>query len=154
MTDFDRISARIEKGGVYYNISGVGSEEIFADLSRQVALPKGLSPEVLCAGLCERERLMTTAVGNGIAIPHPRTPSVGSVEDERLFVCYLDKPVPFGAMDGKSVYVLFVILSASSETHLKTMTALSFLLQKEAFRVILRKKPDTKELISAIKQHL
>ena len=69
-------------------------------------------------------------------------------------MCFLDKAVNFDAMDGKPVYVLFIILTAGPQSHLKVLSRLSYLFQKDAFREVLRNKPDTKELISAIKQYL
>ena len=143
----------IESGGVYYNISGDTPKDIFADVVDQIALPPGLEAPTLYAGLCERESLMTTAIGNGIAFPHPRVPLVTSEKDERIYVCFLDRPTNFRAMDGKLVYVLFIILSCGSSSHLKALSRLSWLFQQESFRTVLMKKPDTQELISVIKQY-
>jgi nitrogen PTS system EIIA component len=154
MSDSDAIIRMIEQGGVYYNISGAKPEDVFADAVPHLALPPGVSAESLLSSLRERERLMTTAIGNGIALPHPRTPLVAGEQDERVFVCFLDQAVSFEAMDGKPVYVLFIILSSGSQSHLKVLSRLSYLFQQDSFRVILRSKPDTRELVNAIKKHL
>jgi PTS system nitrogen regulatory IIA component len=143
----------IESGGVYYNISGDTPKDIFADVAGQIALPPGVDSAMLYEGLCERESLMTTAIGNGIAFPHPRVPLVTSEKDERIYVCFLDRPTNFRAMDGKLVYVLFIILSCGSSSHLKALSRLSWLFQQESFRNALMKKPDTQELVSVIKQY-
>jgi nitrogen PTS system EIIA component len=153
MTDADPVIGRIEAGGAYYNISGATPAEVFFDAVAQVALPPGVDSATLYSGLCEREELMTTAIGNGIAVPHPRVPLVGSESDERVFVCFLDQPVDFRAMDGKMVYVLFIILSCGSSSHLKILSRLSWLFQQEAFRNSLMNKPDTQELVSVIQHY-
>ncbi|HNY17730.1 MAG TPA: PTS sugar transporter subunit IIA, partial [Treponemataceae bacterium] len=75
-------------------------------------------------------------------------------KDQRVYVCFLDRPVNFDAMDGKPVFALFVILSNGSQSHLKVLSRLSWLFQQEGFREALRKKPDTKELISMIQRYL
>lgn len=154
MSDSDSIIRMIEQGGVYYNISGAKPEDVFADAVPHLVLPAGVKGEALLAGLCEREGLMSTSIGNGIALPHPRTPLVSDDRDERIYVCFLDHTVNFDALDGKPVYVLFIILSSGSQSHLKVLSRLSYLFQQESFRTILRNKPDTQELISAIKKHL
>lgn len=154
MSDSEELVRMIEKGGVYYNISGATPDEVFADVLPHLALPPGVERERMYALLCEREGLMTTSIGSGIALPHPRTPLVSDERDERIFVCFLDKAINFNAMDGKPVYVLFIILSAGSQSHLKVLSRLSYLFQQESFRATLRNKPDTKELISAIQQRL
>lgn len=144
----------IRAGGVHYNVSGSRPEQVFTDLASRVSLPSSVSKSGFLTGLIERERLMTTAVGNGIALPHPRRPLVADPADERVFVCFLDKPVNFESLDGKPVYALFVLLSADSQTHLRTLSQLSYLFQQEEFRSFLRKKPDTEELIVAIQRYL
>ena len=153
MHDAADLIPMIRRGGVYYNVSGDTVDAIYSDVARQVILPASVDRDLFRVGLCERERLMTTAIGNGIAIPHPRTPLVQSEADERVYVCFLDKPSDFGAMDGKPVFILFVILSSGSSSHLKVLSRLSWLFQKDAFREALRKKPDTEELISVIKKY-
>ncbi len=154
MSDSDAIIRMIREGGVFYNISGTKPDDVFADAVSQLALPAGVDPALLLSGLIEREGLMTTSVGNGIALPHPRTQLVSGAADERIFVCFLDKAVNFDAMDGKPVFVLFIILSAGSPSHLNVLSRLSWLFQQEPFRAVLKNKPDTHELIAAVKQYL
>ena len=154
MSDSEKIIRMIKDGGVYYNISGEKPEEIFSDIVSQLLLPPGVEASCLFDGLCEREGLMSTSIGNGIALPHPRTPLIRQEKDERIYVCFLDKPVNFDAMDGKLVYVLFFILSIDSTSHLNVLSRLSYLFQQDGFRAVLKEKPDTNELITAIKKYL
>lgn len=154
MRDRPSFLAAIRAGGVHYNLSGATPEELFSDIAARVSLPQGIDPGAFVTGLSERERLMTTAVGNGIALPHPRTPLVKRPQDERIFVCFPDRPVNFDSLDGKPVYALFVILSGEPQAHLHALSQLSFLFQQEEFRSFLRKKPDTEELIEGIKKYL
>jgi PTS system nitrogen regulatory IIA component len=151
MNDPEGLIRMIRDGGVYYNIAGVTPESVFADLAKHLDLPAGVDREAFSVGLLEREKLITTAIGNGIAVPHPRTALVSQEADERVFVCFLDAPADFDSMDGKPVFVLFVILSSCSQRHLKILSSLSWLFQHDTFRALLRTKPDTQELISAIK---
>lgn len=153
MNEAESLARKIEKGGVYYGVSGATVEDVYADAIPRLSLPAGVDSTLLLAGLAERERLMTTAIGGGIALPHPRTPLVSSEKDERIYVCFLDKPVSFNAMDGKPVFVLFIILSAGPKSHLNILSRLSWLFQQESFQTILKEKPDTRELADAIRRH-
>lgn len=154
MNEPEELLRMIRAGGVYYNIRGNTPDAVFGDLVSHISLPAGIESTTLLSGLIERERLMTTSVGNGIALPHPRTPLVTQEGDQRVYVCFLDRPVNFDAMDGKPVFVLFLILSTGSASHLKVLSRLSWLLQQEGFRETLREKPDTEEMISVIQKYL
>jgi len=153
MHDADLVARMVRAGGVYYNVSGKNPAEVFDDAVARLELPSGVIAADLVAGLRERESLMTTSVGNGIALPHPRAPVIREERDERIYVCFLDKAVNFDAMDGKPVYVLFIILSTGAQSHLTVLSRLSWLFQQRGFDEILRGKPGTDELINAITRY-
>jgi mannitol/fructose-specific phosphotransferase system IIA component (Ntr-type) len=58
------------------------------------------------------------------------------------------------APDAKPVYVMLILLTSSSQVHLKVLSQLAFLFQKKEFRSILEKKPGEPELITAVKKNL
>lgn len=145
--DIDQL---IKKGGVYYNVSGNTPFEVFLDAVSQIFLPPSIDSKKLYTSLCERERLMTTSIGNGIALPHPREPFVFTEADQQVSVCFLEKPVNFNSIDGKLVSVIFIVLSVGGQNHLRILSQLSWILQKDSFRALLKQKPDTEELVSFI----
>lgn len=152
MTRDINLGSLIHNGGVYFNVKGDKPADVYKLLAENLKLPDGLTRDVLYNELCQREELMSTAVGNGIAIPHPRYPLLKKPEDERLVVCYLDKSLAMNAPDTRPVYVMFLLLSASSQSHLKVLSQLAFLFQKHEFRSVLEKKPVEVELLTLIKQ--
>ncbi len=153
--EFDvNLGELIHRGGVYFNVKGKTPQEIYATISKAVQLPSGLDAETLRFELCQREELMSTAVGNGIALPHPRYPLLKKIEEQRIIVCFLDNPLIMNAPDVKPVYVMFILLTSSSQVHLKVLSQLAFLFQKKEFRTILEKKPGEPELITAVKNNL
>ncbi len=154
MSDTGMILEMIRRGGVYYHISGTSAEEVFTDAVSRIQLPGGMDQGTLLTGLLERERLMSTSIGYGIALPHPRIPLISDSRDTRIYVCYLDRGVHFDAMDGLPVQYLFIILSADSENHLRILSGLSYVLQQQVVRDALRTKPDTEELITIMENHL
>lgn len=148
------LSELIHRGGVYFNVKGKTPQEIYATISKAVQLPLDLSGETLNQELCQREELMSTAVGNGIALPHPRYPLLKKIDEQRIIVCFLDNPLIMNAPDAKPVYVMFILLTSSSQVHLKVLSQLAFLFQKKDFRSMLEKKPSEPELITAVKKNL
>jgi nitrogen PTS system EIIA component len=93
--------------------------------------------------LTDRERLQSTGVGGGVAIPH------GAIDRiERLVgaVLLCPQPIEFDAIDNEPVSILFAVIGPKRQTgeHLKTLARVSRLLRNESFRERLLKAPDGK----------
>lgn len=144
----------IKNGGVYYNIKGTTPTEVYENLCSVINLPTGIDAEFLRKELVSREDLISTAVGNGIAIPHPRYPLVKQKDEHRIVVCYLEKPIHMKAPDMKPVYAMFLILSDTAKTHINILSQLAYLFQREEFQKVLINKPNEKELLDAVKKTL
>ena len=144
------LSELIERGGVYYNIGGSGPTEALREAVKALAPPPGLVREKLLAAVLEREALMPTAIGKGVAIPHPRNPLVTDPAEQRVAVFFLKAPIPYNALDRRPVSVLFLILSADAKSHLGVLATLSHLCQSEAFAELLAARPSTAELVAFI----
>ncbi len=79
--------------------------------------------------ILERETAMSTGMGNGIAVPHPREPLV-YLPCSAIVTCIPEVPVDFGALDGKPVNILFFLLSNALAHHLPLLSGLSGCLKK------------------------
>jgi PTS system nitrogen regulatory IIA component len=93
--------------------------------------------------LTDRERLQSTGVGGGVAIPH------GAIDRiERLVgaVLLCPEPIEFDAIDKEPVSILFAVIGPKRQTgeHLKTLARVSRLLRNESFRAQLLLSPDGK----------
>lgn len=144
----------LKRGGIYFNVKGDRPEIVFKNILEKAELPSEVTADQLYQELCQREELMSTAVGNGIAIPHPRYPLLTKEDEQRLIVCFLDKPLMMNPPDMRPVYVFFILLTSDTKTHLEILSQLAFLFQKPEFRLTLEKKPTEADLISAIKKAL
>lgn len=140
----------VDRGGVFYNLSGDSIEDVLADLVATIPLPKDLDSAELLQAILEREALMPTAVGHGIAIPHPRSPRITDPKEQFVSVCFLQKPIDYQALDGKPVGTLILILSASAKLHLRTLSRVSFLCQQPSFQHLLEQRASREELVAAI----
>jgi len=83
----------------------------------------------LVKGLLKREKMISTAVGEGIAIPHLRTPDARLVEGPALVIGLVRDGVDFGASDGSRTRLFFLLLSDSEVVHLRIMAKLARLLR-------------------------
>ncbi len=100
----------------------------------------GIARRAIFDAFLARERLGSTGLGSGIAIPHGRL--VGLKETVGAFV-RLQKPILFESPDGMPVDLLFLLLvcADSSAEHLQVLAALADVLSQENFRQQLRSAP-------------
>lgn len=105
-----------------------------------------VSQEIVFDSLNTRERLGSTGLGKGVALPHGRIPSLD--HPIGAFI-RLDTPVEFDAVDGKPVDLLFslVVPEQSTQEHLTILSQLAELFTEESFRSQLRES-DPLDLLS------
>lgn len=147
------ICALIRNGGVISCVSGETVGELYSSVIDQISIP-GYDKTELLAELLEREKVLSTAVGNTIAIPHPRRPLMKKESDQRIFVCYLKNPIDMNAPDSLKVSTFFVLFTSNSQTHIKVLSSLAKALRSPHFRRELEKKPSADELCEIISQVL
>jgi nitrogen PTS system EIIA component len=140
------VASLIERGGVFFNVRGESPESVIKELITTARLPEKLDKEALLKAIIERESLMPTAIGYGIAIPHPRNPMMADSSEERIIVGYSREGIDYRALDKKPVFALFIILSSSQKDHLQILSQLSFLFHDKEFRKTLETRPSKEEL--------
>jgi len=112
-------------------------------------------PAVLLQAVIERESLMSTAFEKGVAIPHPRQPLPGSLEDAVVAFGRTTSPIPFGAPDNSGTDLFFLIASRDTRTHLRILARLSRMIQKPGLLDDLRNaqsSPEAFEILAAADQ--
>lgn len=152
MPEAFEVSTLIENGEVVHNIEGTTLEAVYHNACLQFNLPEGLTAEVLEKELLDREKVLSTAVGNGIAIPHPRRPLLKENQACRLLVAFINHPLDMQAPDYKNVSVLFILLSNSSVVHVKALSSIAKMLKNERFRKCIMMKPNKTQMIEIAKQ--
>lgn len=118
----------ITTDGVVSGLKASSKKQALQDLAKRAADITGLHERAIFEVLMERERLGTTGVGNGIAIPHGKLPNL-----DRLYGLFarLEKPVDFQAIDDRPVDLIFLLLAPESAgaDHLKALARVSRLLR-------------------------
>lgn len=127
----------IVAGGIHYRVSGTSKPEVLAAVVELMRLPGEVDRRFLLDVLMARETLGSTAIGDGVAIPHVRNPIVLHIPAPSVTVCFLDNPVEFGALDGKPVHTLFAIVSPTVRAHLHLLSLLSYGLRRQDFRSVI-----------------
>lgn len=140
----------ITRGGVYHRIGGRTRDQVFAAVVTLPGIPRHVNSALLLQMLRAREGLASTAIGGGIAIPHPRNPLVLGVDEPTVLLCFLEHPVDFGALDGRRVSTVFLLLSPTVEAHLQTLARISFVLQDAAFRRLLEHGATREAILSRL----
>jgi PTS system nitrogen regulatory IIA component len=101
--------------------------------------------------LLERERISTTAIGEGVAIPHGKLAGV-----ERVLGVFGRSPegIDFASLDGRPTHLFFVLIAPENAAadHLKALARISRLLKDETFRRSLMEEKTSQEIFQAIAQ--
>jgi len=108
------------------------------------------SYDTILKSLIEREKLGSTAIGQGIAIPHAR---VEEIRKPLLVIGIKKEGMDFDSLDGEPVYVIFLIISSRREAglHLKMLATISKLLRDKFFVEKLRTVDTPREVRELIK---
>lgn len=131
------------------HIEGVSKKRALEILANTIAESSPmLDADDIFRRLISREKLGSTGIGHGIAIPHSRIPGC----DRTLgALITLKEPIDFDSMDGEPVDVLFAMLvpEESNDEHLKTLAALASAFNESDFRQALRSAESPHELFAA-----
>ncbi len=144
------LSQALQAGRIFYDIPGTHQKDVLKSIVDVLPLPPRLNKEALWQMLIAREELMSTAIGNGIAIPHVRNPVVLNIDHPSVSLCFLKNSVDFKALDGRPVFILFILLSPSVKTHLLILSRLAFCLQNSRLQEYLHKRAPREQILAEI----
>jgi PTS system nitrogen regulatory IIA component len=107
-----------------------GKKQALQELAKRAAELTGQHERLIFDVLLERERLGSTGIGRGIAIPHGKLPALDRV---RGAFARLDKPIDFDAIDSQPVDLIFLLLApeGAGADHLKALARVSRMLRDE-----------------------
>lgn len=135
--------------GVIAHVKVSGKKQLLQDLSARASAICGVPERTIFDTLLERERLGTTGVGQGIAIPHGRLPGIDRIHG--LFARLAD-PIEFDSIDDQPVDLVFLLLApeGAGADHLKALARVSRLLRNPTTCEKLRKAGDTAALFALL----
>jgi mannitol/fructose-specific phosphotransferase system IIA component (Ntr-type) len=144
------LSELLDADRVRVPLNGRTKDEVLRELV-ELAAP-GHAPgeiESILGAVHDREREMTTGFGEGVAVPHGRTPLV-----DRLLVAagVAATPVEYDALDGKPVELFFLLVGpeVAAGAHVKVLSRLARLLRRDDIRRQLRSTPDAVSFVRVV----
>lgn len=146
------LSRLLEIGGIHRDVGGEDKSGVLAAIVERLPLSPEVDREFLLTVLDAREAMGSTGVGDGIAIPHVRNPILLHVDEPFVSLCLLRRPVEFGAIDGKPVHAVFLVVSPSVPSHLKVLAQLGFVLRDAEVRALLARRAPSGEILDQIRQ--
>jgi nitrogen PTS system EIIA component len=143
------VASLITPETVVAGIKGNSKKQVLQELSGHLVRVSGLSDRAIFETLLQRERLGTTGIGQGIAIPHGRISGL-----DRLVGLFarLARPVDFDALDGEMVDIVFVLLAPeeAGADHLQALARIARLFRASGMVQKLRQTEDPAALYAIL----
>lgn len=126
-----------------------GKKQAIQEIAARAATLTGLNEKTIFEALLQREKLGSTGIGHGIAIPHGKLPQL-----DRLFGLFarLDRPIDFESLDGQPVDLIFLLLAPedAGADHLKALARVARLLRDPDIAHKLRESRDADALYAVL----
>ena len=133
------------------NFEASSKKNVLDELSKLAEKDIKINSRILLEALTKREKLGSTAVGNGIAIPHANCPHI---DKPKVFVALLSNSLDFNANDDQPVDIIFLLLAPdnSGSEHLQALALVSRLLRNKELTTKLRGCKNTESAFAVISQ--
>jgi fructose-specific phosphotransferase system IIA component len=127
------------------------NEVIDAMIELVASSPKVMDKEKVRKAIFEREEIMSTGVGNGFAIPHGKTEAVSDIVAAFAVTA---QPIDYQSLDEKPVRLVFLLVGKDNLVgpHIKLLSRISRLMNKEEFRRRLLDMKSPREILDAFRQ--
>ena len=143
------IKIKLDDSQISINDDCRTKKSILQRLSLLLSKSSGISTDEIFAGLYEREKLGSTSVGNGVAIPHAR---IKGINQPFISVIILDNPIDFDNIDSLDIDIVVCLIVPTEETenHLTLLACLSEILDKISNRKKLRSARNSEEILHCL----
>lgn len=147
----DLLAGALERGAIGTARAADAAEAIQLALEQVQTLPEDARADLLQEVL-GRERMASTALGHGVALPHPRRPPGRWVDQPHVSLLLLEEPVDWASLDGSGVDVVFLLLSPSVSVHLELLARVSLVLHDPSTRALLKPGASPEHLLAALQE--
>ena len=135
------------------NFDGTSKKQVLEELSKLAEIKLGINSRGLIENLTRREKLGSTAVGNGIAIPHA---NINNINKPYVFVSTLVNGLDFNATDDIPVDIIFLLIAPEDQgsEHLQALALISRLLRNKQLTTKLRGCKSAESALAVISQSI
>ncbi|HSY50104.1 MAG TPA: PTS sugar transporter subunit IIA [Thermoanaerobaculia bacterium] len=141
------LAEALRAGGVHDRVPGSDPASVLRHIVTSLPLADGADRDMLLQVLLARDMLGVTAVGDGIAIPHVRTPIILAPANAVLALSFLTTPLDLHAPDGQAVDTFFFLICPTVHVHLAMLAKLAYALKDPSFRAAVRSRAAAEEII-------
>ena len=145
----ETLNTVLDQHTFYYDCA-FSEQEYIEQMVSLLDLDKSVDKGIIVQLLKSREELMSTAIGNGISLPHPRIPLMVGKNKPVINFFFPRKQLELQSLDGKPVHTIILLISQTIKQHLSLLSHLSFLLSKETFRFALENRLVYSEILDII----
>jgi PTS system nitrogen regulatory IIA component len=142
------LAAALQRGGIHHHVPGHDRDAVLAAIVERMPFITADDRELIVEMLRAREATASTAVGDGIAIPHVRSPLVMNGTPGALTLCTLDQPVDFGGQSRGAVHTIFTMMSPTVRAHIQLLAALAAALHDAEFKAAVLERRSPAEILA------
>ena len=146
-----KVSELLKPEFVIAELSGTKKEDVINELIDLFGKdPRVTDLEKVRSAVLEREKIMSTGVGKGFAIPHGKT---GAVTEILAAFGKTARPIEYQSLDSQPVHLVFLLVGKDNlvSTHIKLLSRISRMMNKDEFRKSLIDAPSTEEILELFK---
>jgi PTS system nitrogen regulatory IIA component len=139
----------VEPQAVLPALKANGKKQALQELAARAAALTGYNERVIFEALLQRERLGSTGIGHGVAIPHARLSRLAKLTG---VFARLDRPIDFESLDGEPVDLIFLLLApeGAGADHLKALARVARLLRNPEIAQKLRRSNDAEAIYAVL----
>ena len=144
------ITQFINENSIFIDFKSKSKKNILENISHEMSNGNTKEKDLIFEKLYEREKLGTTAFGNGIAIPHARIPDL---KEPKVIIIKLADAINFEAIDGEKVDLIIslIVPDKKNDLHVKLLAKIAELLENKTFRLKIREAANVKDILSVVK---
>ena len=146
----ETLTTLLSTGSLYYDCD-FNELDYIDKMVGFVKLEKSTDKDIVIQLLKGREELMSTAIGNGISIPHPRVPLMLGSNRPLVNFFFPKRPLDLRSIDSKPVHTIILLISQNIKQHLSLLAHISFLLSKKEFREALEAREPYEKIMGMIR---
>jgi PTS system nitrogen regulatory IIA component len=146
------LARALRAGGVFAGLKGEDKQGVLRAAVQKLNLPPHADRSVILHMLLAREKLGSTGIGEGFAIPHVRNPIVLRVPEPLVTLFLLNHPIDFGAIDHRPVHSVFLSITPTTQSHLLILSRLATVLQDAGVRRAITERASPAQILAAVER--
>jgi PTS system nitrogen regulatory IIA component len=146
------LTRALRAGGIVVGLKGDDKQGVLRAAVDKLSLPPHADRGVILHMLLAREKLGSTGIGEGFAIPHVRNPIVLRVPEPLVTLFLLDHPIDFGAIDHRPVHSVFLSITPTTQSHLLVLSRLGTVLQDAGVRRAITGRASPAKILAEIER--